>query len=174
MRVITGTARGRKLQEPSGMDIRPTADVVKEAVFNIIQFDIEGRRVLDLFAGTGQLGIPGGSLALGQEAVSRTGNGAGQASILAGLKHDHADYSQCTDDLDHSNNSFNHNDPPFCRFTAYGSRNSSQRAIRTIYNTTPQTVLQGKFLTVQHHRAKQLRRQFAGQKQRLGGLIYGL
>ena len=57
MRVITGTARGRKLREPSGMDIRPTTDVVKEAVFNIIQFDIEGRRVLDLFAGTGQLGI---------------------------------------------------------------------------------------------------------------------
>ena len=48
MRVITGTARGRKLREPSGMDIRPTTDVVKEAVFNIIQFDIEGRRVLDL------------------------------------------------------------------------------------------------------------------------------
>ena len=57
MRVITGTARGRKLLEPAGMDIRPTADVVKEAVFNIIQFDVEGRRVLDLFAGTGQLGI---------------------------------------------------------------------------------------------------------------------
>lgn len=57
MRVITGTARGRKLIEPEGMDIRPTTDVVKEAVFNIIQFDIEGRRVLDLFAGTGQLGI---------------------------------------------------------------------------------------------------------------------
>ena len=57
MRVITGTARGRKLREPSGMEIRPTADSVKEAVFNIIQFDIEGRRVLDLFAGTGQLGI---------------------------------------------------------------------------------------------------------------------
>ena len=52
MRVITGTARGRKLREPSGMDIRPTTDVVKEAVFNIIQFYIEGRRVLDLFAGT--------------------------------------------------------------------------------------------------------------------------
>ena len=57
MRVITGTARGRKLIEPEGMDIRPTTDVVKEAVFNIIQFDIEGRRVLDLFAGSGQLGI---------------------------------------------------------------------------------------------------------------------
>ena len=57
MRVITGTARGRKLKEPVGMDIRPTTDSVKEAIFNTIQFDIEGRRVLDLFAGTGQLGI---------------------------------------------------------------------------------------------------------------------
>lgn len=57
MRVITGTARGRKLLEPEGMAIRPTTDMVKEAMFNIIQFDIEGRRVLDLFAGTGQLGI---------------------------------------------------------------------------------------------------------------------
>lgn len=57
MRVITGSARGRKLKEPAGMNIRPTTDTVKEAVFSMIQFDIEGRRVLDLFAGTGQLGI---------------------------------------------------------------------------------------------------------------------
>ena len=57
MRVITGTARGRRLREPEGMAIRPTTDNVKEAIFNMIQFDIEGRRVLDLFAGTGQLGI---------------------------------------------------------------------------------------------------------------------
>lgn len=57
MRVITGAARGRRLKTPENYDIRPTTDNVKEAVFNIIQFDIEGRRVLDLFAGTGQLGI---------------------------------------------------------------------------------------------------------------------
>ena len=57
MRVITGTARGRKLREPEGMASRPTTDNVKESMFNLIQFDIEGRRVLDLFAGTGQLGI---------------------------------------------------------------------------------------------------------------------
>ena len=57
MRIITGTARGRKLKEPAGQDIRPTADSVKESIFNIVQFDVEGRRVLDLFAGTGQLGI---------------------------------------------------------------------------------------------------------------------
>ena len=57
MRVISGSARGRKLKEIAGIDIRPTSDMVKESVFNIIQFDIEGRRVLDLFAGTGQLGI---------------------------------------------------------------------------------------------------------------------
>lgn len=57
MRVITGTARGRKLKPLPGLDTRPTADSVKESLFNILQFDIEGRRALDLFAGTGQLGI---------------------------------------------------------------------------------------------------------------------
>ena len=57
MRVISGELRGRRLLEPAGRDVRPTTDQVKEAIFNIIQFDIEGRRALDLFAGTGQLGI---------------------------------------------------------------------------------------------------------------------
>lgn len=57
MRVITGSARGKRLKELPGLDTRPTTDRVKEGLFNIIQFDIEGRQVLDLFAGTGQLGI---------------------------------------------------------------------------------------------------------------------
>ena len=57
MRVITGTARGRRLKELEGMETRPTTDRVKEGMFNALQFDIEGRRILDLFAGTGQLGI---------------------------------------------------------------------------------------------------------------------
>ena len=57
MRVITGTAGGRKLKSPEGEAVRPTADHVKQAMFNILQFDLEGRRVLDLFGGSGQLGI---------------------------------------------------------------------------------------------------------------------
>ena len=57
MRVITGTARGRRLKELPGMETRPTTDKVKESIFNIVQFDVEGRRVLDLFGGIGQLGI---------------------------------------------------------------------------------------------------------------------
>ena len=57
MRIISGSARGRRLKELQGMDTRPTTDKVKEALFNIIQFDIEGRQVLDLFGGTGQLGL---------------------------------------------------------------------------------------------------------------------
>ena len=57
MRVITGSARGRRLRELEGLGTRPTTDRVKESMFNILQFDIEGSRVLDLFAGTGQLGI---------------------------------------------------------------------------------------------------------------------
>ena len=70
MRVISGSARGRRLKELPGMDTRPTTDQVKESIFNIIQFDIEGRRVLDLFAGTGQMGI---------EALSR---GAAHATFV--------------------------------------------------------------------------------------------
>ena len=57
MRVITGEAKGRRLDELPGLDTRPTTARVKEGLFSAIQFDIEGRRVLDLFSGTGQLGI---------------------------------------------------------------------------------------------------------------------
>ena len=57
MRVITGTARGKKLKTLEGVDVRPTTDMVKEAVFSAIQFEIEGASALDLFGGSGQLGI---------------------------------------------------------------------------------------------------------------------
>ena len=70
MRVISGSARGRRLKELQGMDTRPTTDKVKESLFNIIQFEIEGRSVLDLFGGTGQLGL---------EALSR---GAAHATFV--------------------------------------------------------------------------------------------
>ena len=62
MRVISGKARGVQLKTPDGMKTRPTADRVKEALFSILQFELPGARVLDLFGGTGQLGI---------EAISR-------------------------------------------------------------------------------------------------------
>ena len=57
MRVITGKARGVVLKTPDGMATRPTADRIKEALFSILQFDILNAKVLDLFGGTGQLGI---------------------------------------------------------------------------------------------------------------------
>ena len=58
MRVITGSARGRALETLKGDDIvRPTTDKVKEAIFSSIQFDIEGRDFIDVFAGSGQMGI---------------------------------------------------------------------------------------------------------------------
>lgn len=57
MRVITGSARGRRLKTLDGFDVRPTTDKVKEAIFSVVQFDIEGSAVLDLFSGSGQLGI---------------------------------------------------------------------------------------------------------------------
>ena len=77
MRIISGSARGRKLIEPKGSSIRPTSDKVKEAVFTIVQFDIEGRKVLDLFAGTGQLGI---------EALSR----GAESAVFVDISNDSA------------------------------------------------------------------------------------
>lgn len=70
MRIITGTARGTRLVTLEGENTRPTGERVKEAVFSMIQFDIEGRRVLDLFGGSGQLAL---------EALSR---GAESAVII--------------------------------------------------------------------------------------------
>ena len=67
MRVVAGKAKGVILKTPDGMKTRPTADRVKEAMFSIIQFNLPGARVLDLFGGTGQLGI---------EALSRGANAA--------------------------------------------------------------------------------------------------
>ncbi len=58
MRIITGSARGTRLETLEGEEItRPTPERVKEAVFNMLAFDLEGRRVLDLFAGSGQMGL---------------------------------------------------------------------------------------------------------------------
>ena len=74
MRVITGSARGVRLKTPDGLKTRPTSDRVKEAVFSMIQFEVEGGRFLDLFAGTGQMGI---------EALSR---GATSAVFVDGWK----------------------------------------------------------------------------------------
>lgn len=70
MRVITGVARGRKLETLEGMDVRPTTEVVKEAVFSIIHFRLPAANVADIFAGSGQMGI---------EAVSR---GAKKATFV--------------------------------------------------------------------------------------------
>lgn len=70
MRIITGTARGTKLMTLEGVSTRPTAERVKEAVFSMLQFELEGRAVLDLFAGSGQMAL---------EALSR---GAARATLI--------------------------------------------------------------------------------------------
>lgn len=67
MRVISGKCRGKKLITLKGLNTRPTLDRVKEALFNIIQFNIQDAQVLDLFAGSGSLGIE--ALSRGAEQV---------------------------------------------------------------------------------------------------------
>ncbi len=70
MRIITGKAKGVKLFTLDGLDTRPTSERSKEAIFSMLQFDIDGRVVLDLFAGSGQMGL---------EALSR---GAARAYLV--------------------------------------------------------------------------------------------
>ena len=80
MRVITGSARGTRLRQLEGRDTRPTTDRVKEGLFSAIQFDIAGRRVLDLFAGTGQLGIE--CLSRGAESALFVDNSPKAAALI--------------------------------------------------------------------------------------------
>lgn len=68
LRIITGKAKGKKIETLLGEATRPTSERIKEAVFSSIQFDIEARRVLDLFAGSGQLGLE--ALSRGAASVS--------------------------------------------------------------------------------------------------------
>ena len=80
MRVITGFCKGKRLITPDGKDVRPTSDKVKEAVFSALQFDIEGRRVLDLFAGSGQLGIE--ALSRGAESATFVDSAISSVKII--------------------------------------------------------------------------------------------
>ncbi len=77
MRIITGTARGIRLESPTGDAVRPTTEMAKEGIFSSIQFDLDSRRVLDLFAGSGQLGLE----ALSRGAESAVFVDESQASI---------------------------------------------------------------------------------------------
>ncbi len=80
MRVITGIAKGKRLIAPEGYDVRPTSDKVKEGLFSALQFDIEGRRILDLFAGSGQLGIE--ALSRGAKSAVFVDNSATSVKIV--------------------------------------------------------------------------------------------
>ena len=74
LKIITGSAKGKRLATLEGEATRPTSERIKEAIFSSIQFDVEGREVLDLFAGSGQMGL---------EAISR---GAASAMFVDNAK----------------------------------------------------------------------------------------
>lgn len=80
MRVITGTARGRKLQTLDGNDVRPTTDMVKEAVFSVIHFRLPGAEVADIFAGCGQMGIE--ALSRGASKVTFVDNSRASIEVI--------------------------------------------------------------------------------------------
>lgn len=86
MRVITGSAKGRRLKTLPGLEVRPTIEGVKEAIFSIVQFEVEDAVVLDMFAGSGQLGIE--ALSRGAKKVCFVDNSAESIKIIRdNLKH---------------------------------------------------------------------------------------
>ncbi|MEE0252379.1 MAG: 16S rRNA (guanine(966)-N(2))-methyltransferase RsmD [Acutalibacteraceae bacterium] len=101
MRIITGSARGAKLSTLEGEDVRPTTDRVKQALFNIVQFQIEGRNVLDLFAGSGQLGLEAASRGAkcvvlvdsAQDAIDVISANVHHTNLTSKVKVVHADYA---------------------------------------------------------------------------------
>lgn len=95
MQVITGSARGRKLMTVEGTDlVRPTAQKVKEAIFSAIQFEIEGAEVLDLFAGSGQLGIE--ALSRGAKFCTFADNSPVSLKVVReNIRH--TDFEDCSD-----------------------------------------------------------------------------
>lgn len=98
MRIVAGRYRGRRLTPPSDDSVRPTTDRIKETVFNILQWDVEGARVLDLFAGSGALGIE--CLSRGAaEVVFADKSPASVALIRQNLKGIDGNYSVLTADF---------------------------------------------------------------------------
>ena len=93
MRIITGSARGIALQTLEGEVTRPTPAVVKEAVFSSIQFDIEGRTMLDLFAGSGQMGLE--ALSRGAEKCTFVDGNKDAANIITANAKKTKLYPQC-------------------------------------------------------------------------------
>ena len=79
MRIIAGMKRGQTILAPKGRDTRPTLDRVRESLFGIIQFEVAGQTVLDLFAGSGSLGLE----ALSRGAAHAVFNDSARESIAA-------------------------------------------------------------------------------------------
>ena len=123
MRVISGKARGKKLLSLEGLNTRPTLDRVKEALFNIIQFDIVDKNILDLFAGSGAIGIE--AISRGAKSVTFCDNSEDAIKIIkANIKNTRSeqqakvlqkDYLKALKYLSENNNKFDiiYLDPPY-------------------------------------------------------------
>ena len=123
MRVISGTARGTKLLSQEGLNTRPTLDRVKEALFNIIQFKVSNANVLDLFSGSGALGIE--ALSRGADFATLADNNREAINIITRniektrlqekTKIVKGDYQDVLDNLSGTNNKFDiiFLDPPY-------------------------------------------------------------
>ena len=121
MRVISGTARGTKLYSLEGLDTRPTLDRVKESLFNIINFEIRDSKFLDLFAGSGAIGIEAASRGAksvvmcekSKEAVDIIDKNIEKTKLNENIKLYNMDYEKCIIDKIDEKFDIIYLDPPY-------------------------------------------------------------
>lgn len=95
MRIISGSARGKIIEAPEGLDTRPVTDKIRQALFNIWQFDIPGSSFLDLFSGSGSMGLE--ALSRGADRVVMVEKGKKAADVIRrNLKACHFENKNCT------------------------------------------------------------------------------
>ena len=121
MRIISGKARGTKLYTLEGENTRPTLDRVKESIFNIIQSEIEGAKVLDLFAGSGAIGLEflsrGAKRAVlcdkSKEAINIIKKNIGKTHMEQNTEIFNTDFENCLDKLKNEQFDIIYLDPPY-------------------------------------------------------------
>lgn len=151
LRIIAGTARGRRFDAPKGMDTRPTLDRVKEAIFGMLQFEIPESNVLDLFSGSGSLGLEAASRGAkrvicndrNRECAEQIRVNAKQMQLDHIVETQCKDYSICLNDLTRAGERFD-----FVFLDAPYADGTAQKAAEQIF--TNKLLLPGGIVIIEH------------------------
>ena len=155
LRIISGNLRGKKLQAVRGRQVRPTADRLRESIFNILSSRVHEAIVLDLFAGTGALGIE--AISRGAECAVFIDSSPGALAVIA-RNIEACAYSRLTKvikwDISKNLNCIKSSSPPFnlIFIDPPYNRNIIKAALRNLYRSN--SVAKGAYVVIEHAAAE--------------------